>query len=85
MRDRQIEHGEPVFSGYDDGWIYCIPLGGDLARFDVALLASGVTAIRKNDEGDQPLIVMEQAVPEFAVDFLRDIQLESVCTHIQCL
>ena len=66
----------------DRGVISLLKLTGKLAGHDIVVMDDGMTAMRARSPG-KSLVLMEQALPEFVVDFAKDLELGYVCSHLQ--
>ena len=66
----------------DRGVVSLIKLTGNLVGHDIVIMDDGMTAMRSRSVGKSQ-VLLEQALPEFVVDFAKDIELGYVCSHLQ--
>jgi hypothetical protein len=66
----------------DRGVVSLVKLTGNLAGHDIVIMDDGMTAMRARSPG-RSLVLLEQAIPEFIVDFAKDLDLGCVCSHLQ--
>lgn len=66
------------------GEVFCIPLGGKLSDFDIALLSNGLMSLREYQTDTMSWkVLFYQTNPGHIVDLARDLAVGSSCVHLQ--
>jgi hypothetical protein len=64
--------------------VFCIPLGGKLKDFDIALLPNGLMSLREYQFDTMSWkVLFYQTNPGHIVDLARDLAVGSSCAHLQ--
>jgi len=64
--------------------VFCIPLGGKLSDFDIALLPNGLMSLREYQADTMSWkVLFYQTNPGHIVDLARDLAVGSSCVHLQ--